>query len=259
MKKIAFVNQKGGVGKTTTVVNLGSVLAEMGKKILLVDADPQGNCTSGVGIDKNAVELSTYDVLLNDSINPHDAIVKTEIENLSIIPANIDLAGSEVELVNSLNREKKLKRKLEGMEEFDYILIDAQPSLGLITMNVLTAADSILIPVQCEYYALEGLGMLMQTLALVRKELNPSIELEGVLITMNDSRVNLSAQVAREIRTFFEEKTYRTTIPRNIRVSEAPSFGKPINYYDNDCSGAIAYQELAEEFLKIQNKSEKVS
>jgi len=249
-KIISFINQKGGVGKTTTCVNLATFLAAYGKKVLLVDLDPQGNATTGVGINKS-LEINTfYDILL-DECNVKDAIIETKIKNLSILPSNVDLAGSEVTLVQRENREKILKNTLSTIKnDYDYITIDCPPSLGLLTVNALTATDTIIIPIQCEFYALEGLSQLMNTVKLVKEYLNKNIEIEGVVLTMKDNRSNLISQVAKEIRTFFGRKVYDTVIPRNVRLAEAPSHGVPILIYDNRSSGSIAYQNLAIEFLK---------
>lgn len=247
---IAIANQKGGVGKTTTSINFSTLLAKRGKKVLLVDADPQGNATSGVGVDKN-VELSVYDLIINDEIDPKETIQKTEIKNLSICPSNINLAGAEVELVSMMSREYRLKEKLDILKDsYDYIIIDCPPSLGLITLNSFTAANSVLIPVQCEYYALEGLGQLLNTVQLVQKHLNKDLEIEGALLTMYDARTNLSNQVVKEVNRYFENKVYKTVIPRNVKLSEAPSYGMPISIYDPRSKGAKSYEKFVKEFLK---------
>ena len=243
-------------GKTTTTVNLGTILAKKGKKVLMVDADPQGNATSGIGVDKEA-EYSVYDVLVTD-IEIEKTIQDTAIRNLKICPSNINLAGAEVELVSMMSREQRLKEKLDTIKEkFDYILIDCPPSLGLITLNAFTASDSVLIPVQCEYYALEGLGQLLNTVGLVKKHLNKDIEIEGALLTMYGMRTNLSNQVVKEIKKYFDNKVYKTVIPRNVKLSEAPSYGMPITIYDARSKGAKAYEKFAKEFIKINEDSQK--
>ena len=255
-KIIAVANQKGGVGKTTTTVNLGTILAKKGKRVLLVDADPQGNAPSGIGVDKS-VELSTYDLLVSE--DPASKIViKTEINNLYICPSNINLAGAEVQLVSMMSREQRMKEKLEQIKsKFDYIFIDCPPSLGLITLNAFTAANSVLIPVQCEYYALEGLGQLLNTVELVKRHLNKSLCIEGALLTMYDIRTNLSNQVVKEVKKYFDDKVYKTVIPRNVRVSEAPSYGLPITIYDPHSKGARSYEKLGREFLKLNAEEKK--
>lgn len=248
-KKLAIVNQKGGVGKSTTAVNLGASLAEMGRKILLVDIDPQGNGTSGVGIDKSELDKNIYDVLIN-GVSPDKVIQSTEINNFSVLPANIDLAGAEIELVSMISRESRLKRTIKTLDkDYDYIIFDCPPSLGLLTLNALTAADGILVPIQCEYYALEGLGQLIKTIDLVQNNLNSDLEIEGVLLTMYDARTNLSQQVIEEVKKYFDNKVYDTIIPRNVRLSEAPSFGKPITLYNSSSKGAAAYRKLAKEVV----------
>ena len=253
-KIISVANQKGGVGKTTTTVNLSTIIAKKGKKVLLIDADPQGNATSGLGVDKE-VELSTYDVLVNDA-TIEEACKTTAVKNLMVCPSNISLAGAEVELVSMMSREQRLKEKIETAKEyFDYIFIDCPPSLGLITLNAFTASDSVLIPVQCEYFALEGLGQLLNTINLVKKHLNKTIEIEGALLTMYDIRTNLSNQVVKEVKKYFGDKVYKTVIPRNVRLSEAPSYGMPITEYDPASRGAEAYREFAEEFLELEEEN----
>ena len=255
-KVIAVANQKGGVGKTTTTVNLSTILAKRGKKVLLIDTDPQGNATSGLGIEKEC-EFSTYDLLITD-VNPESIIQETAIKNLKICPSNINLAGAEVQLVSMMSREQRMKEKLDLIKgQFDYILIDCPPSLGLITLNAFTASDSVLIPVQCEYYALEGLGQLLNTVELVKKHLNKSLYVEGALLTMYDIRTNLSNQVVKEVKRYFEDKVYKTVIPRNVRVSEAPSYGMPITIYDPHSKGAKSYEKFAKEFLKINEQERK--
>ena len=247
---IAVANQKGGVGKTTTTINLSACLAEMGKRVLIIDIDPQGNATSGLGIDRKRVKASTYDVLLDD-VSPVAAKVESKIKGLSVVPATIDLAGAEIELVPRISRESRLKQALEPVrEQFDFVLMDCPPSLGLLTINALTAADSILIPIQCEYYALEGLTQLMDTFRLVREALNPSLEVEGVVLTMFDGRTNLSIQVVEDVKRYFKGQVYRSIITRNVRLSEAPSHGLPISQYDPKSKGAEAYAELAREVVE---------
>ncbi len=248
-KIIAIVNQKGGVGKTTTAVNISTILAKKGKKVLLIDSDPQGNATSGLGIDKDT-EKSIYDVIVND-VDIDKTIIQTSIKNLSVCPSNINLAGAEVELVPMISRELKLKKKLEKVEnDFHYIIIDCPPSLGLLTINAFTAANSLLIPIQCEYYALEGVGQLMNTVNLVKKQLNKSLYIEGVVLTMNDARTNLSNQVIKEVKTYFKDNVYKTIIPRNVKLSEAPSYGMPISVYAPRSKGARCYEKLTNEIIR---------
>ena len=248
---IAIVNQKGGVGKSTTAVNLGAYLAAAGCRVLLIDIDPQGNATSGVGIDKASLQRCVYDVLMEE-VGIADVIRDTEVEGLKVAPATIELAGAEIELVAAMSREFRLQRALQSVrEQFDYILIDSPPSLGLLTLNGMTAADSVLIPIQCEFYALEGLSQLMKTVEMVRRHLNPNLEVEGGLLTMYDARTNLSEQVAEGVRAYFagRVRVFETIIPRNIKLSEAPSFGKPILLYDDRSRGAEAYRNLAAEVM----------
>ena len=248
-KIIAVVNQKGGVGKTTSAVNISAILAKKGKKVLLIDSDPQGNATSGLGIDKN-MEKSVYDVIINDT-EMEEVIVETDIKNLSVCPSNINLAGAEVELVPMMSRELKLKEKVEKIEKkYDYIIIDCPPSLGLLTINSFATANSLLIPIQCEYYALEGVGQLMNTINLIKRQLNKSLYIEGVILTMNDARTNLSIQVIKEVKNYFKNNVYKTVIPRNIKLSEAPSYGMPITTYDPKSKGAKSYEKLTEEILR---------
>jgi chromosome partitioning protein len=248
-KVIAVANQKGGVGKTTTTVNLGSCVATLGKKVLLIDLDPQCNCTSGLGVDFRNLPYSSYDVLINER-DITNSIHKTMIDSLDILPSSVDLAAAEVELVNEMAREIRLKNAIEKVRsEYDFIFIDCPPSLGLITLNAMTAADTVLIPIQCEYYAMEGLSQLLNTIKRVRRSLNISLSIEGVVLTMYDARTNLSEQVSRDIAKHFQEKVYKSVIPRNVRLSESPSFGLPITLYDPGCVGAKAYHGLANEFL----------
>ncbi|MBQ9734867.1 MAG: ParA family protein [Clostridia bacterium] len=251
-KIIAFSNQKGGVGKTTTCVNMSAYLANKGYKCLVVDLDPQGNATSGLGFAKSDVKTSVYNVLIDDT-PIEDVVVKTQVDNLDILPSNIDLAGAEVELVYLKNREHVLKVALEkAKKSYDFITIDCPPSLGLLTINALATADTVIIPIQSEYYALEGLSQLMNTIKLVVKHLNPSLKIEGVVLTMNDNRAIISRQISAEIKKFFGKRVFETAIPRNIRLAEAPSHGVPIMLHDTRCSGARAYLALTEEFLSRQ-------
>ena len=249
-KIVAVANQKGGVGKTTTAVNLAASLGALGKKVLLVDSDPQGNTTSGYGIGKKDISSTTYDILIGRT-SAEETTVKTEFKNVWVIPATMSLAGAEVELINIPNREEQLKLALALVrDKYDYVFIDCPPSLGLITINSLNAADTVLVPIQCEYYALEGLSQLISSIRQVKRLYNPSLELEGVLLTMYDGRLNLTQQVVAEVKRFLDKKVYSTVIPRAVRLSEAPSFGAPIHYYDKRSKGAEAYDKLAKEFLK---------
>ena len=246
---IAFANQKGGVGKTTTCVNVSTYLALMGKRVLLIDIDPQGNATTGLGLKKSRDIKSIYNVIVGD-IEPQEAISKTNIQNLDIIPTNIDLAGVEVEMVYLENREHILKNAFDKIKDsYDFITIDCPPSLGLLTINAFTGANSVIIPIQCEFFALEGLSQLMNTIRLVKKKLNPDLKIEGVVLTMRDTRSNLGKLVGQEITKFFGNTVFDTTIPRNVKLAESPSFGMPIYLYDKNCSGAKAYQNLTEELL----------
>jgi chromosome partitioning protein len=254
---IAIANQKGGVGKTTTSINLGSCLAQLGRKILLVDSDPQGNTTSGLGVNRKLLKKCLYDLLIPTDTNENldKVLSETSIPGMWLLPTTIRLAGAEVELVSMIGREYRLKEALKDMvNQYDYVFIDCPPSLGLLTINALTFADSMLIPIQCEYYALEGLGQLLNTLNAVKSLLNPRLEIFGVLLTMFDSRTNLSQQVAQEVQRVFGEKVFQTIIPRNVRLSEAPSFGQPIIMYDGNSAGAAAYLNLAKEVLARNDK-----
>ena len=249
-KTIAVTNQKGGVGKTTTSVNLASCLACEGKKTLLIDCDPQGNSTSGLGIEKDDYKISVYDCLADGS-KTKDAIIKTKYGNLYILPSSPDMSAAEIELAYEENREFFLKNAISGIkDDFDFIILDSPPALGMITINILTASDTVLIPIQCEYYALEGLSQLISTVKTIKKKLNPQIEIEGVLATMYDGRTNLSIQVLDEVKRFFPDKVFKTVIPRNVRLSESPSFGEPIINYDRTSKGADAYMALAKEAIK---------
>ncbi|GAA0079216.1 AAA family ATPase [Clostridium sp. CTA-5] len=253
MKTVCIFNQKGGVGKTTTNINLSGYLAMAGYKVLTIDIDPQGNTTSGLGLDKRNLEVSMYDVLTTD-ISIKDSILRTDlVENLFISPSTMELAGAEVEVIGREDRENIIKSKLKEIEgEYDYVFIDCPPSLGVLTINALTCADSVLIPIQCEFYALEGVSQLVNTIQLVKKSLNKKLEIEGVVMTMFDYRTNLSNEVFKEVKKYFKSKVYKTTIPRNIRLAEAPSFGLPIMLYDDKCKGAEAYINLSKEFLNRQ-------
>lgn len=247
-KIIAVANQKGGVGKTTTAVNIATILAKKGKRVILIDADPQGNATSGLGIDKN-IKASTYELLI-DEVDIISVLQNTCVKTLKVCPSNVSLVGAEVELVSQMSREQRLKEKLDPIkDDIDFIIIDCPPSLGLITLNAFTAADSVLIPVQCEYYALEGLGQLINTINLVKKHLNKNLEIEGAVLTMYDVRTNLSNQVVREVKRYFNDRVYKTVIPRNVKLSEAPSYGLPISVYDPKSKGARCYEKLTREIL----------
>ena len=249
-KAIAIFNQKGGVGKTTTNINLAACLAIKGKKILIIDIDPQGNTTSGVGISKRDLDVTTHEILVEDDQHPEDAVIATGIKNLDIMPASVQLAGAEVELIQLTGRDKRLKKAIDHLKpQYDYIFVDCPPSLGLLTINSLTAVDSVLIPIQCEFYALEGVSQLMSTIDIVKKNTNPDLEIQGVILSMFDGRTNLSIQVVEEVKKYFREKVYTTVIPRNVRLAEAPSHGMPVIQYDPKSAGAIADMEFADEFL----------
>lgn len=254
-KAIAIFNQKGGVGKTTTNINLGASLAMLGLKVLIVDIDPQGNTTSGIGVSKRALSDTVYELLIQDNYDPKKAILHTGIKGLDVIPANVDLAGAEIELVALDGRETRLKKSIDKIrDDYDFIFIDCPPSLGLLTINSLTAVDSVLIPIQCEFYALEGVSQLVSTIELVKKSLNQDLEIEGVVLSMFDGRTNLAIQVVQEVKKYFGSQMYSTVIPRNIRLAEAPSFGMAITEYDPRSKGAKAYKAFAEEFLEREAK-----
>jgi len=262
-KVISLINQKGGVGKTTTSINLSASLALLDKKVLMVDLDPQCNATTGIGINKGDIEKSVYNVL-NGTCKIEEAILKTRYKNLYVLPANLNLAGIDIEISeksrvdNTFLKQEQLKNSIDRIKDsFDYIIIDCPPALGIITTNALTASDSVIIPVQCEYFALEGLGQLLNTVNLVKKHLNKNLEIEGALLTMYDARTNLSNQVVKEVKKYFEDKVYKTVIPRNVRLSEAPSYGMPITVYDPRSKGAKAYEKFAKEFLKINDEEQK--
>lgn len=254
-KIISIVNQKGGVGKTTTAVNLASAIGILGKSVLLVDADPQGNTTSGYGINKKNVKITSYDLLIGKG-SAEAAAIETKFKNVSIVPASIDLAAAEVDLIELEHREAQLKMALAtAREKYDYIFIDCPPSLGLITINALNASDTVFVPIQCEYFALEGLSQLIATVRQVKRLYNSTLEIEGIVLTMYDARLNLTGQVVGEIKKYFADKLYKTAIPRAVRLSEAPSYGMPIHYYDKRSKGALAYEDLAKEFLKKNRRS----
>lgn len=253
-KTVSILNQKGGVGKTTTAVNLAASVGVLGKKTLLVDIDPQGNSTSGFGINKREIKVSTYDILTGKA-DALPTVMHTQCENVDILPANMNLAGAEIEIIEIENREKLLKKSLTPLwERYDYIFLDCPPSLGLITLNALTASDTFIVPIQCEYYALEGLSQLMATVRQIKRLYNPYIDLEGVLLTMYDGRLNLTQQVVEEVKKFFPKKVFSTVIPRNVRLSEAPGFGMPVYYYDKSSKGSTSYMDFAQEFLDKQSK-----
>lgn len=254
LKIISIFNQKGGVGKSTTTINLGAALGQKNKSILIVDIDPQGNTTSGLGVDKRALKTSIYDILINE-YNINDLTIKTSAKNVFLVPSNVELAGAEVELIELKERELRLKRALEKVEEiYDYILIDCPPSLGILSINALTASHSVLIPIQCEYYALEGVSQLVDTIKLVKKSLNPALDIEGVVLSMFDGRTNLSIQVVDEVKKYFKGKVYTSIIPRNVRLAEAPSHGISVIDYDPKSKGAEAYMDLAEEFIELSEE-----
>lgn len=256
-KIISIFNQKGGVGKTTTAINLAAYVGSLGRKVLAVDIDPQGNTSSGLGIDKDKLEYSMYDVIMG--LSPEKAIVKTEVENVDILPSKVELAGAEIELTAKMSRETKVKEGLLKIKDiYDYIFIDCPPSLGLLTINALTASDSVLIPIQCEFYALEGVQQLMNTIQLIKKSLNPELKIQGVVMSMFDGRTRLSIEVVEEVKKYFKGKVYSTIIPRNVKLAEAPSYGMPIMLYDKSCRGAEAYMELAQEFLEYDSDGSEI-
>lgn len=253
-KTVAIVNQKGGVGKTTTAVNLAACLGYAGQKVLLVDFDPQGNATSGLGYNKKSIQKSTYDLIINGT-DAEEILCKTRFRNLDLLPANMNLAGAELELVGLANRESRLKTALALLKSrYDFIFLDCPPALGLLTLNALNCADTLIVPIQCEYFALEGLSQLMNTIRQIKRLYNPLLDLEGVLLTMYDGRLNLTQQVVSEVKKYFPQKVYASVIPRNVRLSEAPSYGEPVFYYDKGSNGSLAYLRLAQEFLKKNKK-----
>jgi chromosome partitioning protein len=253
-KTIAITNQKGGVGKTTTAINLGAYLAEIGKRVLILDFDPQGNAGSGIGVDINQIESTVYEVLLNQA-EFKDSVIETKVKNLFILPSNIDLSGLEVDLRDNPDKDYQLKNFLKTIQaDFDYVLIDCPPSLGILTINALVASDSVLIPLQCEYFALEGLTQLLRIISIVQKKLNTGLKLEGILLTMYDSRTNLASQVVSDVRSHFSGKVFEVIIPRNVKLSEAPSFGEPIGIYDPSSTGALAYKKMARELVEKYEK-----
>ena len=255
-RTVAIANQKGGVGKSTTAINLGAGVALQGDRVLIVDLDPQGNTSSGLGVDRGAIEVSTYELLVDDEVSVDDVLEPTSIRNLHLIPATIELAGAEIELVSMFSREQKLKHALaHAIEDYDFILIDCPPSLGLLTINGLTAANEVLIPIQCEYYALEGVSQLTRNIELVQQNINPQLVIEGVVLTMFDGRTTLSSDVAKQVRAHFGDAAYKTVIPRTVRLSEAPSYGEPIESYDGMSRGAIAYRELSREFRRRHGRT----
>jgi len=253
---VAIANQKGGVGKSTTAINLGAGMALQGERVLIVDLDPQGNTSSGLGVDRAAIELSTYELLVDDEVSVGDVLEPTSVRDLHVIPATIELAGAEIELVSMFSREQRLKQALSTvLDDYDFVLIDCPPSLGLLTINGLTAANEVLIPIQCEYYALEGVSQLTRNIGLVQQNINRQLEVEGVVLTMFDGRTTLSSDVAAQVRSHFGKTAYKTVIPRTVRLSEAPSYGEPIEAYDGMSRGAIAYRELAREFRRRHGRT----
>ncbi len=253
---VAIANQKGGVGKSTTAINLGAGLAIQGDQVLIVDLDPQGNTSSGLGVDRSAIEYSTYELLIDDDVSVEDVLEPTSVRDLHVIPATIELAGAEIELVSMFSREQRLKQSLaDVLDDYDFVLIDCPPSLGLLTINGLTAANEVLIPIQCEYYALEGVSQLTRNIGLVQQNINPQLVVEGVVLTMFDGRTTLSKDVASQVRDHFGDTAYKTVIPRTVRLSEAPSYGEPIEAYDGMSRGAIAYRELSREFRRRHGRT----